>query len=56
MEKARTFCILHSFMLEMSSGVEEQHVPRLCYYFTFLYAGNVRGGLNILHFYSVIMV
>ncbi len=31
---------------------EEHFVPRTCWYFTFLHAGNVRGGLNFLNFVS----
>ncbi len=29
-----------------------QYVPRQCWYFTFLHAGNVTGGLNVLYFVS----
>jgi hypothetical protein len=29
---------------------EGQYAPRPCRYFTFLHAGNVREGLNFLHF------
>ncbi len=29
---------------------EEQYAPRICWYFAFLHAGNVRRELNILYF------